>query len=371
MAGQQISKTKRRFGLNGGQSCVCCLPRRGLLTGFAAAAASAALPALPAIAQVPAAKQAPTKPAVSAGRIDVHRHFVPPGYLVDPKRTWLNDRATIARQLEDMDKGGVALSVMSLSGLSRSYTDTSDARKFSRTVNEYAAKLASDHPGRFGQFAYLPFPDIDGSLKEIEYALDTLKADGIYLMTNYGDKFLGDEAFAPIFEELNRRRAVVYTHPTSHPCCEQLVPGLRDADIEYGTNTTRAIAKFVFSGFSRRYPNVRMIWSHAGGTMPFLIRRFDKRVKESPEFQPILPEGFSPEARKFFYDIAQAPERAPMAALRAVAPVSQMLFGTDWPHLTTEEHVVGLQNCGVFDAAELKAIDRDNALRLMPTLRAV
>jgi predicted TIM-barrel fold metal-dependent hydrolase len=147
------------------------------------------------------------------------------------------------------------------------------------------------------------------------------------------------------------------------------VPGLRDADIEYGTNTTRAIAKFVFSGASRRYPNMRVIWSHAGGTMPFLIRRFDKRVKESPEFQPILPEGFSPEARKFYYDIAQAPERAPMAALKAVAPVSQMLFGTDWPHLTTAEHVAGLKNCGVFDTAELKAIDRDNALRLMPSLR--
>jgi predicted TIM-barrel fold metal-dependent hydrolase len=188
-------------------------------------------------------------------------------------------------------------------------------------------------------------------------------------MTNYGDKFLGDEAFTPIFEELNRRRAVVYTHPTGHPCCERLVPGLRDADIEYGTNTTRAIAKFVFSGSSRRYPNMRMIWSHAGGTMPFLIRRFDKRVKESPEFQPILPEGFSPEARKMYYDIAQAPERAPMAALKAVAPASQMLFGTDWPHLTTEEHVTGLRESGVFNDAELKAIDRDNALRLMPTLR--
>jgi predicted TIM-barrel fold metal-dependent hydrolase len=365
MAGQQPQSTKRRFGLNGRQSCVCCLPRRGLLTGFAAVAASAALPTIPAIAQAPA------KPAVNAGRIDVHRHFVPPGHLVDPKRDYLNVRATIPKQLEDMDKGGIALSVMSLSGYSRPFADTSDARKFSRMVNEYAAKLTTDHPGRFGQFAYLPFPDIDGSLKEIEYALDTLKADGIYLMTHYGNKFLGDPAFAPIFEELNRRRAVVYTHPTSHTCCEQLVPGLRDADIEYGTNTTRAIAKYVFSGFSRRYSNVRMIWSHAGGTMPFLIRRFDKRVKESPEFQPILPEGFSPEVRKFYYDIAQAPERAPMAALRAVAPVSQMLFGTDWPHLTTEEHVTGLQNCGVFDAAELKAIDRNNALRLMPTLRAV
>mgnify|MGYP001348961538 CR=1 FL=1 len=281
------------------------------------------------------------------------------------------DRAVHAERLKAYEQADARLreTFQALSASALAHPDARDARKFSRTVNEYAAKLSTDHPGRFGQFAYLPFPDIEGSLKEIEYALDTLKADGVYLMTNYGDKFLGDPLFAPIFEELNRRRAVVYTHPTSHPCCQRLVPGLRDADIEYGTNTTRAIAKFVFSGSSRRYPNMRMIWSHAGGTMPFLIRRFDKRVKESKEFQPILPEGFSPEARKFYYDIAQAPERAPMAALRAVAPVSQMLFGTDWPHLTTEEHVTGLKNSGVFDTAELKAIDRDNALRLMPTLR--
>jgi 6-methylsalicylate decarboxylase len=362
MADGQSPKVKRGFGRDGGRSCVCCIPRRGVLSGFAAVAASTVLPE-------PAKAQAPAKPAVSTSRIDVHRHFVPPGYLVDPKRTWLNDRSTIARQLEDMDRSGVALSVMSISASALEHPDAKDARRFTRMANEYSAKLCSDHPGRFGQFAYLPFPDIDGSLKEIEYALDTLKADGVYLMTNYGTTFLGDEAFAPIFTELNRRRAVVYTHPTSHPCCERLVPGLRDADIEYGTNTTRAIAKFVFSGSSRRYPNMRMIWSHAGGTMPFLIRRFDKRVKESPEFQPILPEGFSAEAKKFYYDIAQAPERAPMSALKAVAPVSQMLFGTDWPHLTTEEHVSGLKDCGVFNAAELKAIDRDNAVRLMPTLR--
>lgn len=94
-------------------------------------------------------------------------------------------------------------------------------------------------------------------------------------------------------------------------------------------------------------------------------------MKESPKFQPILPEGFSSEARKFYYDIAQAPERAPMAALKAVAPVSQMLFGTDWPHQTTDEHVAGLKSCGVFSEAELKAIDRDNALRLLPSLRPV
>ena len=221
MAGEQSQKAKRRIGLNGGRSCACCLPRRDLLSGFAAVAAAAALPALPAIAQAPA------KPAVSAGRIDVHRHFVPPGYLVDPKRTYLNDRSTIPRQLEDMDKSGVSLAVISISLSALEHPDAAAARKFARMANEYSAKLRTEHPGRFGQFALLPFPDVEGSLKEIEYALDTLKADGVFMRTNYGDKFLGDPVFAPVFEELNRRRAVLYTHPTSHPCCERLVPGLR------------------------------------------------------------------------------------------------------------------------------------------------
>ena len=357
MAGK-LTKTKRLFR-NG---CVCCVPRRDLLSGFAAVAGAALLPA--------AITNAPAQPA-KAGRIDVHRHFVPPGYIVDKQRKYLNDRSTIPAQIEEMDKSGTALSVISISVSDLNFRTLEDGRKFSRMANEFSAKLIADHPGRFGQFAYVPFPDVDGTLKEIEYALDTLKADGVFMRTNYGDKFLGDEIFAPVFAELNRRRAVLYTHPTSHPCCERLVPGLRDADIEYGTNTTRAIAKFVFSGSTRKYPDMRVIWSHAGGTMPFLIRRFDKRVKESPEFQPILPQGFSPEVAKMYYDIAQAPERAPMAALRAVAPMSQFLFGTDWPHQTTEEHVTGLKNCGVFNEAELKVIDRDNALRLLPALRPV
>lgn len=305
---------------------------------------------------------------MKTGRIDIHRHFVPPGYVVDQKRTWLNERSTVGRQLEEMDQSGVAMAVISISAPGIHHQELPDLRAFSRLCNDFMAGLASDHRGRFGHFAYLPFPDIDATLREIEYALDTLKADGVHMLTNYGDKFLGEPMFAPVFEELNRRHAVLFTHPTSHPCCENIVPGLRDADIEYGTNTTRAIAKFVFSGCSRRYPNMRMIWSHAGGTMPFLIRRFEKRVRDSKEFQPVLPDGFLPEAQTMCYDVAQAPERAPMAALRAVVPVPQMLFGTDWPHLTTAEHVDGLRHCGVFDEAELAAIDRDNALRLMPWL---
>src|SRR5262245_35258555 len=357
---------RRKHRLAARVSCMCCLPRRSVLSGFAAVAASTLAPAAPAIGQSSSDFAArPTR------IIDVHRHFVPPGYQVDRTRTWLNERSTTERQLEDMDRSGVALAVMSVSVLSFESRDHADARRFSRLANEFAAKLRSDHPGRFGNFACMPFPDIDGTLREIEYALDTLKADGVHLQTNYDDKFLGDPIFAPVFDELNRRGAVLYTHPTSHPCCVRIVPGLRDADIEYGTNTTRAIAKMVFSGASRRYPNMRVIWSHAGGTMPFLVRRFIKRVHESPEYEPILPEGFVPEAQKFYYDCAQGPDAPAMASLKAVVPVSQILLGTDWPHLTTQEHVTGLQQSGVFSESELQMIERDNALRLMPTLRPV
>src|SRR6476620_6550199 len=225
-----------------------------------------------------------------AGRIDVHRHFVPPGYVVDHKRTYLNDRSTSARQIEEMDQAGVALAVVSISGPDLEVPDGLQGSAFARHANDFMARLAADHPGRFRFFAYVPLPDIDATLREIAYALDTLKAVGVHLHTHYGEKFLGDPIYEPVFEELDRRGAVVFAHPKAHPRCTDMVPGLRDADIEYGTNTTRAIAKFLFSGCSRRYPNMRLIWCHAGGTMPFLIRRFEKRVRDSKEFQPVLPQ---------------------------------------------------------------------------------
>jgi predicted TIM-barrel fold metal-dependent hydrolase len=306
-------------------------------------------------------------------RIDVHHHLSPPGYLAElgPKgllspqtRDW-----TPARAIEDMDRAGVATSITSITAPGLWFGDDQMARRLARECNDYAAKLAADHPGRFGMFAALPVPDMDGSLREIEYALDALKADGICLFTNYGDKWLGDPAFAPIFEELNRRKAVVYTHPISANCCKNLLPDIPDAAIEYGTDTTRAIARMVFGGAAARYPDVRVIFSHAGGTMPFLIERFVNLAK-MPAFAQRLPQGFLGEAKKFYYDTAQASNPVAMSALKKVIPMSQIVFGTDYPFRTAAEQVKGLKDCGVFSAKELREIDRGNTARLLPRYTA-
>ena len=257
--------------------------------------------------------------------------------------------------------------MISIAPAGNPFSDPATAVRLTRECNEYISRLSADHPGRFGLFASLPLPNIDASLTEVAYAFDTLKADGIALFTSYGDKWLGDPAFNPVFEELNRRRAVVYTHPNTANCCGNLIPNIGEGIIEWGTDTTRAIARIVFGGAAARYPDVRLIFSHAGGTMPFLIERFVNLAKGG-QFKTQLPDGFIAVASKFYYDTAQTSNPAAMSALSKVVPISQIVFGTDFPFRNAAEHVQGLKDCGVFSAADLQAIDRRNVLRLMPRL---
>jgi predicted TIM-barrel fold metal-dependent hydrolase len=293
-------------------------------------------------------------------RIDVHHHFTPPAFEELRDRS---DRSgwSVAKILEDMEKGGISTAIHSTAGTDLGGGEK--ARRLARAANEYAAKLSTDHPDRFGSFATLPMPDVEGSLIEIAYALDVLKADGIYLWTNYEGTYLGDPVFAPVYEELNRRKAVVFVHPVAAPCCRSVVPGVQASAIEYGTDTTRAIARMILTGTTRRYPDMKVIWSHAGGTMPFLIDRFLLLEKQ---YQKQIPDGFVAEAAKFHYDTAQVANRIPMTALKTLVPITQIVFGSDFPYRNSDEHVDGLRSAGSFNPVELQAIDWGNAARLMP-----
>jgi predicted TIM-barrel fold metal-dependent hydrolase len=309
----------------------------------------------------------PSQTPPRRGWIDVHHHIAPAAYLRQSGegvgralKTW-----SLAKSIEDLDAGGIATAIVSVTQLSKHIANDEQRRSLARACNDEAAKIVADHPGRFGMFAVLPLPDIEGSLKEIEYGLDHLKADGVGMYTCYHDKWLGDPIFDPVFAELNRRRAVIYVHPSIPDCCRNLVPGVADAAIEFGTDTTRAITRMVFSGASQRFPDLRIIWSHAGGTMPYLIERF-VRMAEQRDYAKLLPRGFLPEARRFFYDTAQVANHTTLACAREIVPDQHFVFGSDFPYRTSLEHVQGLEACGVFNGAELDAIARGTMARLLP-----
>jgi predicted TIM-barrel fold metal-dependent hydrolase len=307
--------------------------------------------------------------------VDTHHHLCAPAYVDLVKRKTgipayveqVLRNGSPAKSLEDMDRAGVTRSFASLTTPGVWFGDAAEARRLARECNEHFAKIVADHPGRYGMFAVVPMPDVEGTLKEIEYALDTLKADGVGFFTSYGDTYLGDAAFAPVFAELNRRKAIVYTHPRRPDCCANLLPEVSEAIIEYGTDTTRTIASLVFSGTASRCPDISFLFSHAGGTMPFLIGRFIGQAR-APQVAARLPQGVLHELQRFYYDLAQAANPGATASLMKLVTISQVLFGTDFPYGTAAAHLEGLGRCG-FSAAEIDAIHYANAARLLPRCR--
>jgi predicted TIM-barrel fold metal-dependent hydrolase len=357
-----------KFGVDGRLARFGGLPRREFLANLAALAGGAVVPkCLYAQASQPLASAVP-------GWVDVHHHFSPPTYaditvqkkvMPSPMVGW-----SVQKTIEDMDQAGVTTAVNSIVVPGVWFGEPEQARHLARDCNEYAAKLMSDYPGRFGSFATVTFPDIDGSLHKLEYALDVLKANGIMLFTSYDDKWLGDPVFDPLFEELNRRRAVVFVHPTTNACCANLLPGISSAEIEYGTDTTRAIVRMVYSGAAKKYPNIQMVFSHGGGTMPYLIGRFVNRVSRAGGAGSERQQhDFLAEVGKFYYDTAQTFNPVPMTALKHVVPPSQILLGTDFPYRSSAENTTGLTASNAFDLKELEAIKRGNALKLLPRLQ--
>ena len=339
-------------------SCVCDVRRRGFLTGLLAAGgalAGCANSGLPA--------------AGARSRIDIHHHFFSPAYVADLDKAGqappIVKNWSLAKTLDDMDKAGVATAMLSATTPQVSFADAANARRIARESNEAAAQLTRSHARRFGSFAMLPMQDIDAALRELEYALDVLKADGIGLLTSYGDKWLGHPSYAPLMDELNRRKAILYTHPTAANCCRNVLPDVPPTVIEFGTDTTRTITNIVFSGTAARCPDLRFIFSHAGGTLPFLTERLLKMPLLDPKLAERVPKGVLHELQRFYYDTAWSAHPMALASLTRLVRPSQILFGSDFPYRTGEDNVKGILDYG-FTGADVQAIVHDNAARLMP-----
>lgn len=325
--------------------------------------------------------------AAKAGRpkfIDVHHHYISPGYT-EFNRRFLRGGGSggappwdLAADLRDMDAAGTAVALVSGFTSSEGGT-TQDRAALAREQNEFGAKLVQDHPTRFRLLATLPLPDVDASIKEATYALDTLKAVGLTVYTDAGRLYLGDPAFADLYAELDRRKAIVFAHPHSPMCCTNVVPGVQDSVVEFGAATTRTIASLIFSGTTLRYPNIRFIFSHGGGMMPFLIERFlgGTEADIAPGVHLIgqesahlkQPPGTAlAELRRMYFDTAQINNPVALQPLKTVVGASQILFGTDVWYRTEVDSVHRLTASKVFTPAELQRVAHGNAVRLIPSL---
>lgn len=355
----------RYRGRSVGNAPACaCHSRRAFLTGAAAAMLA------PAVAKA----ESPTRHTV-----DVHHHIYPRNYLSENLEQIAKTNGAYAARtrnwsaqsaVEKMDQAGVATAINSMTSPGVWFEDGAAARTRARACNEFGAQLIRDYPGRFGMFAAIPLPDTDGSLKEIEYALDVLKLDGIGLMTSYAGKLLGDGAFAPVFDELNRRRTVVFVHPTMS-CCANPIPDVAPPVIEFPMDSTRTIVSLLLGGGFARYADIRFIFCHGGGMLlPIVQRLHGAAAQMSPEERARrLPSGVDHELQRQYYDVASIGfSPAGMAGLRKLLPSSQLLYGSDEPFSSTLQMSKALASVD-FTADELAALQRGNALRLFPRLQ--
>ncbi len=349
-------------------NCPDCAPsRRGFLAGLGAAGLAAALPA-------PAVRAQGAKTL-----IDTHHHFYPPSYMKQ-QNEWEGARHippyasvtnwTPANDAEGLEKNGIRTAVLSLASTPGLWFDAGaeNAAKTVRVCQDYAADMRRDYPGRYALFSPLSMMNTDVTLKEIEYVFDTLKADGINLQSNYGDKWLGDPAYKPILEELNRRKAVVYVHPLVAACCGRLSVGAFPAVIEVPHDTTRTVTSLLLSGSFARYRDIKWLFSHAGGTIPMLAGRIDAFYGKGPKAKEIAPDGIFAELARQYYDTANATSAQSMAALLTLVPASHVTYGTDWPYFPLDQYK-DLQKLGL-PAADLQAIESGTAMGLLPKLKA-
>jgi predicted TIM-barrel fold metal-dependent hydrolase len=314
-------------------------------------------------------------------RIDVHQHLLPRVYLdtldalgadgpdgvgwsSSALPSW-SPRGALAM----MDTHSIGTGVLSLSAPGTHFGDDAAARELATRVNDLHAELVKDRPDRFGMFAAVPLPDVDGALDAIAHADDDLHADGVVLLANHRGTYLGDPAFEPVFAELDRRRLVVFVHPAELP--GPGVPGLTAALADFLLDTTRAALNLVLHRVPERYPNLTMILSHAGGFVPYAADRFAELAGAGPLFASGLSgEEILKGLRGFHFDTALSAGRSALPSLLEFAEPGHVHFGSDFPYV--DDAGVG-RFTGTFEAYDMDpatraSIDRTGAEALFPRL---
>ena len=309
---------------------------------------------------------------IESHRIDVHHHILPPDYVSTlasagitasggrPLPAW-----DVQSTLELMDRHAIATAIISISEPGIYFGTPAFARDLARLCNEFSAQLIHEHPQRFGAFAILPLPDIDAALRELEYAMDILHLDGVVLLSNFEGRYPGDPAFEELFTELNRRNAVVFLHPTVPAINTGLKLDLPPFLVEFVFDTTRAVTNLIYSGTLERFPDIRFILAHAGGTVPYLAYR----IALGQVMLPGAPQGVLTYLKQLYYDTALSANPYALCSLQELVDASHILFGSDYPfapEIVTGFTIQGIQNYDGFDEQARKAIERDSALALFP-----
>ena len=312
--------------------------------------------------------------------VDIHHHIIPDFFWKatnegDSPVGGISPAAWSPEStLSFLDDAGIDVAVTSISTPGVHTGNDASARRLARQCNELSAELIKDHPSRFAGFACLPLPDVDGALGELTYALDDLNLDGVVLFSNARGVYLGDSTLTPLFDELQRRRVVTFVHPNASPDPSAHRLGLPDSLIDFTADTTRAIAQLLYTNTFARTPDVKYIFSHAGGTIPYLAGRFgivdEMGVIPGAESRSSAADTY----RNLYFDTALSWGNSVLTMLRAVAGIDHVLFGSDYPYLR-RDLAVGcrqrIEESPVLTDAERTAVLGATAINLLPRLARV
>ncbi|MEV3907351.1 amidohydrolase family protein [Streptomyces canus] len=313
-----------------------------------------------------------------SGLIDVHAHLLPDFYVEqataaghahpDGMGGWPS--WSVEAHLDLMDRNGIETAMLSMSSPGVHFGDDKAARLLARRVNEYTAELTRDHPGRFGNFVSLPLPDVDASLEEIAFAYDELDADGVALLTHTHSMYLGDPRLERVFAELDRRRAVVFLHPTSPVGWEQSALDRPRPMVEYIFDTARTVTDLVMAGVVARCPRIQVIVPHCGGAVPVLADRINEFMRLFVPSEKSPAQDAVEQLRGLYYDMAGTafPRQVP-ALLKLVDP-DRVLFGSDYcwtPPPLADAHIAAIDTAeSPVDGTTWRSLTAANAQRLFP-----